>query len=201
MCKPLILMACSGTKLDHAAPAQDLYQGVMWQSLRANAPGGQLPHVVVLSALYGFVSGSQVIEPYDKLLTPVRSRELEFDLGQFVSSVAWPEDVTRILVAGGGLYRYLMRRMIGELIGAGKLSANLEISEVSGGIGMQRSQVGQFVRDPAFLRDRRLRDEPGESTQLRGQPPAGDVGVPSPRHGRRGVGTARQPHHFLVDGA
>lgn len=151
MCKPLILMACSGTKLDHAAPAQDLYQGVMWQSLRANAPGGQLPHVVVLSALYGFVSGSQVIEPYDKLLTPVRSRELEFDLAQFVSSVAWPEDVTRILVAGGGLYRYLMRRMIGELIGAGKLSANLEISEVSGGIGMQRSQVGQFVRDPASL--------------------------------------------------
>lgn len=144
-------MACSGTKLERAAPAQHFYQGVMWQSLRANAPGGELPHLVVLSALHGFLSGSEVVEPYDKLLTPARSRELEFDLAQFVSSVAWPQDVTRILVAGGGLYRYLMRRMVGELIRAGKLGTNLNISEVSGGIGLQRSQLGQFVRDPASL--------------------------------------------------
>ncbi|OUM00743.1 DUF6884 domain-containing protein [Variovorax sp. JS1663] len=59
MSKPLILMACSSTKLGHPAPAQDFYQGVMWQSLRANLPDGQLPHVVVLSALHGFIPGSR----------------------------------------------------------------------------------------------------------------------------------------------
>jgi hypothetical protein len=123
----------------------------MWQSLRANAPEGKLPHVVVLSSLYGFVSGKKVIEPYEKLLTVPRSRELEYDLAQYVTSVAWPKDVKRILVAGGGLYRYLMRRMIGEMISAGTLTRNLEISEVSGGIGLQRSQIGKFVRDPSSI--------------------------------------------------
>ncbi|CAN7365432.1 DUF6884 domain-containing protein [Variovorax sp. LjRoot178] len=151
MSKPLILMACSGTKLGQPAPAQDLYQGVMWQSLRANAPDGQLPHIVVLSAMHGFIPGSKVVEPYDKFMTPVRARELEFDLEQFIESVEWPEDATRILLAGGGHYRYLMRRMVGELIRAGKLAGDLEISEVTGGIGLQRSQVGRFVRDPSSL--------------------------------------------------
>ena len=142
MSKPLILMACSGTKLAHPAPAQDFYQGVMWQSLRANVAGGQLPHIVVLSALHGFVPASKVIEPYDRFMTPVRARELEFDLEQFIESVDWPDEATRILVAGGGLYRYLMRRMVGELIRAGKLAGDLEISEITGGIGLQRSQIG-----------------------------------------------------------
>lgn len=151
MSTPLILMACSATKLGHPAPAQDFYQGVMWQSLRANAPEGQLPHIVVLSAMHGFIPGSRVVEPYDKLMTPVRARELEFDLEQFIQSVEWPEDASRILLAGGGLYRYLMRRMVGELIRAGKLAGDLEISEVTGGIGLQRSQVGKFVRDPSAL--------------------------------------------------
>lgn len=151
MSKPLILMACSGTKLAHPAQAQDLYQGVMWQSLRANAPEGPLPHIVVLSALHGFISGSKIVEPYDKFMTPVRARELEFDLEQFIESVEWPEDATRILLAGGGHYRYLMRRMVGELIRAGKLAGDLEISEVTGGIGLQRSQIGKFVRDPSSL--------------------------------------------------
>lgn len=151
MSKPLILMACSATKLDSPAPAKEFYQGVMWQSLRANMPGGQDPHIVVLSAMHGFIPGSAVVAPYDKLMTPVRARELEFDLEQFIEAVEWPEDATRILLAGGGLYRYLMRRMVGELIRAGKLAGALEISEVSGGIGLQRSQIGKFVRDPSAL--------------------------------------------------
>jgi hypothetical protein len=151
MSKPLILMACSAKKLGQPATAQDFYQGVMWQSLRANLPDGQLPHVVVLSAMHGFIPGSRLVEPYDKFMTPVRARELEFDLEQFIDSVEWPEDATRILLAGGGLYRYLMRRMVGELIRAGKLAGDLEISEVNGGIGLQRSQIGKFVRDPSSL--------------------------------------------------
>ncbi|VTU44993.1 hypothetical protein [Variovorax sp. RA8] len=63
----------------------------------------------------------------------------------------WPQDATRILLAGGGLYRYLMRRMVGELMRAGKLADGLQISEVSGGIGLQRSQIGSFARDPSSL--------------------------------------------------
>ena len=149
--KPLILMACSGNKLDRPAQAQEIYQGVMWQSLRANAPAGQMPHLVILSAKYGFLSGSTVIEPYNNLLSESRSRELEYDLEQYMKTVDWPKDATRILLAGGGHYRYLMRRMVGALISVGKLSSQLQISEVSGPIGIQRSQLGRFARDPSSL--------------------------------------------------
>ncbi|VTU44994.1 DUF6884 domain-containing protein [Variovorax sp. RA8] len=72
MAKPLILMPCSRAKLDCPAPARDLYQGVMWQSLRANSPEGVHADIVVLSALHGFLSGSQVVAPYDKF-RPVRA--------------------------------------------------------------------------------------------------------------------------------
>jgi len=151
MSKPLIVMACSGAKLGHAAEAKDLYQGVLWQSLRAHANPDNMPHIVALSALHGFVSGSTVIEPYDKLLTGPRARELQYDLGRFVRLVDWPQGVTRMLLAGGGLYRHLMRAMIGELQNAGALGKHLQVSEISGGIGAQRSQMGKFIRNPESL--------------------------------------------------
>lgn len=106
---------------------------------------------MVLSALHGFVHGSWIVEPYEKLLTESRARELQCELEQFVRSVAWPTSSTRILIPGGGYYRHLMRAMVGALIHSGKLARHLLISEVSGGIGSQRSQLGQFVRDPASL--------------------------------------------------
>ncbi|CAN7784467.1 hypothetical protein LJR175_008404 [Variovorax sp. LjRoot175] len=149
--RPLILMPCSGTKLDYPAPAQDFYQGVMWQSLRANVDPDRMPHIVVLSALYGFVEGAAVIEPYDRKLTEARARELYCELDQFVNGIPWPKHATRILIAGGGHYRHMMRAMVGALIHNGKLARHLQISEVSGGIGTQRSQLGQFARDPSSI--------------------------------------------------
>jgi hypothetical protein len=147
--RPLILMPCSGMKLDRPSPARDLYQGVMWQSLRSNQSVGASPHVVVLSAQHGFVDGSTVLEPYDRKLDESRAHELYYGPDPFLKSVRWPAGATRILIAGGGLYRHLMRAMVGALIAQGKLArSGLEISEVAGGIGMQRSQLGQFVRNP-----------------------------------------------------
>jgi len=139
-------------KLDRPAPAVDFYQGVMWQSLRANLSPKTRPHIIVLSALYGFVHGSTLLEPYDRMLDEPRARELYYDLDPFLKSVRWPTDANRILIAGGGHYRHLMRAMVGALISAGKLARKgLQISEVSGGIGMQRSQLGQFAREPGSL--------------------------------------------------
>jgi hypothetical protein len=138
--RPLVILACSAPKLAHAAPARDLYLGVMWQSLRANQAADRAPHVIVLSALYGFVDGDQVIEPYDLRMTPERAHELQAQR----QAVRLPAGVGRILLAGGALYRGVMRAMLDDQ--AHQLADGVQVAEVAGGIGCQRSQLGRFVR-------------------------------------------------------
>jgi hypothetical protein len=64
---PVVVIPCSGPKLDHAAPAGQLYTGSLHAHARRTADaltahGGT---VLVLSALHGFLPLDQVIEPYD----------------------------------------------------------------------------------------------------------------------------------------
>lgn len=64
---PVVVIPCSGPKLDRAAPAGQLYTGSLHTHARRTADaltahGGT---VLVLSALHGFLPLDQVIEPYD----------------------------------------------------------------------------------------------------------------------------------------
>ncbi|QDN84395.1 DUF6884 domain-containing protein [Streptomyces sp. RLB3-6] len=64
---PLVIIPCGSAKLDHVAPAGELYVGSYHRSCRAaadalTADGGT---VLILSALYGLVTLDQEIEPYD----------------------------------------------------------------------------------------------------------------------------------------
>ncbi|MEU3551268.1 DUF6884 domain-containing protein [Streptomyces longwoodensis] len=64
---PVVVIPCSGPKLDHAAPAGQLYVGKLHTHARRTADaltahGGT---VLVLSALHGFLPLDQVVEPYD----------------------------------------------------------------------------------------------------------------------------------------
>ncbi|SPD38161.1 conserved protein of unknown function (plasmid) [Cupriavidus taiwanensis] len=69
----LLLLACSGTKLDRPAPALDLYRGVMYQSYRAHVRGDEAPTVLILSARHGFLAAHTEIAPYDQRMTPQRA--------------------------------------------------------------------------------------------------------------------------------
>ncbi|WP_431776319.1 DUF6884 domain-containing protein [Streptomyces cucumeris] len=64
---PVVVIPCSGPKLDHAAPAGELYTGSLHTHARRTADaltahGGT---VLVLSALHGFLPLDQVVQPYD----------------------------------------------------------------------------------------------------------------------------------------
>lgn len=70
------VVACSGPKLDHAAPAGELYQGSA--TLHALAAARQLAaqdggQVLILSALHGLVQLDQVVEPYNVTMTDAES--------------------------------------------------------------------------------------------------------------------------------
>lgn len=64
---PLVVIPCSGPKLEAPAPAGDIYTGSLHVAARKaadklTAAGGR---IVVLSALHGFLPLEQVIDPYD----------------------------------------------------------------------------------------------------------------------------------------
>ncbi|MGY6258868.1 DUF6884 domain-containing protein [Paraburkholderia caledonica] len=150
--RDLVILACSGTKLPYAAPALDLYQGVMYGTFRANVRNDARPHVVILSALHGFICSDKVIEPYEQRLTAARADHMVSHLADFLPG-HWPEGVNNVLLAGGAEYRRVMRAAVPQLVDQGSVTAHARVTETSGGIGYQRQQLGEFLRGLAPARD------------------------------------------------
>lgn len=66
--QPLYLIACSAAKLDHAAPAAQLYTGQAFKLAMAAAARVDVD-VLILSGLYGVIYPGDVIEPYNCALS------------------------------------------------------------------------------------------------------------------------------------
>ena len=72
--KPLYLIACSGAKLGHAAPAAELYQGQAFKlAMQAAERAGA--SVVILSALHGAVSTTRQLQPYNRALSDMSTHQ------------------------------------------------------------------------------------------------------------------------------
>lgn len=71
---PLYLIACSAAKLDHAAPAAQLYTGQAFKlAMAAAARAGA--DVLILSAMHGAVDPADQLAPYDRALSKMTKRE------------------------------------------------------------------------------------------------------------------------------
>lgn len=140
-------MACSATKGVVAAPAVDLYQGVMYSTLRANMPA-RPPPILILSARHGFVLPDQLIGPYEQRMTEARASEMLANLPAF-DTVQWPSDPGSILLAGGAAYRRVMRAAIQRRVHLGLIPATATTVETTGSIGYQRAQLGAYLRSMA----------------------------------------------------
>jgi hypothetical protein len=88
--RPVVLVACCGPKLPHAAPAQDLYQSMLFKKARAYAER-EGDAWYILSALYGVVDPQSVIEPYDVRLNTLSKGKRD----------AWQQKVARQLADKG----------------------------------------------------------------------------------------------------
>jgi len=60
----VLLIACGATKLDHPAPAADLYTGSLTRAAIRHARAQSSPWYIV-SALHGLVEPAQVLDPYN----------------------------------------------------------------------------------------------------------------------------------------
>ncbi len=105
MTRPVHLVACVGQKLPHPARAGQLYQSDWFRKARAyvTIQGGRW---FILSALYGLVAPSRMIDPYNLTLADMSAAERR----------AWGERVsvqlasqigprTPVVILAGRLYR------------------------------------------------------------------------------------------------
>ena len=60
----VLLIACGATKLDHPAPASEIYTGSLTRAAIRHAIATGLPWYIV-SAMHGLVDPAQVLEPYN----------------------------------------------------------------------------------------------------------------------------------------
>jgi cytoplasmic iron level regulating protein YaaA (DUF328/UPF0246 family) len=99
---PLYLIACSAAKLDHAAPAAQLYTGQAFRlAMAAAARAGA--DVLILSAMHGAVEPTDILAPYDRALSKM-SRQLRTDWAQRAAMQLLPHYGRRIVVLAGKHY-------------------------------------------------------------------------------------------------
>lgn len=118
----------------------------MYTTFRKHASRTSPPVVIILSALHGFVSSDTVLSPYDQMMTADRSALMMSNIDSWMNQAKWPSGAEHILLAGGELYRRVMRLAIKQLVATGKLGGRPNIEETSGTIGVQRSQLGKYLR-------------------------------------------------------
>nr|WP_315595511.1 DUF6884 domain-containing protein [uncultured Cupriavidus sp.] len=125
----------------------EIYQGVMYQTYRAHVRNGVEPQIAILSARHSFVGPSEWIDPYDQRMTAERAEEMLDRLPHYTGAVRWPSRVGGVFLVGGKDYRRVMHAAIDSMA-----TADLPVREVCGGIGLQRSQLAQFLGAlaPAF---------------------------------------------------
>lgn len=112
----IILIACSSAKLDHPAPAGELYQGPLFRKSLAYAQhlGVAATDTRILSALHGVLPLDRVIAPYNVTLNTMnraqrvawgrriaRDLQSEFDLETttftFLAGMAYRSPITEAL--------------------------------------------------------------------------------------------------------
>lgn len=157
----LVLMPCGGKKLDREAPAIELYTRGLWDVLRKHLGAIGREQVCVLSGKYGFINALTWLEPYEARLSAQRADQLiargvhaAFDGKRTgmtpichvgASSARMRRPYAAVLIAGAGDYRRVLEAYVAGFIEAGVVAAAAIVCQVEGGIGEQRSQLGQWL--------------------------------------------------------
>lgn len=144
-CKPraLLLIACSAPKLDGTHRAVDLYRGVMFSMLRKWMPATP-PDICILSAKHGLLHADAMTASYEQPMTTDRAREL---VAQVVPLEGFAgKQYGEVFIAGGALYRAIGRAYVDQLRAAGHIALDAPVRMTEGGIGVQRGQLGEYLR-------------------------------------------------------
>lgn len=142
-----IIIPCGGKKLDHIAPAAELYQGSLftYQLAAARAEAGEDGRVLILSALHGLLELDTLVAPYDVKMGDERSIEADELAAQLLD--------TGVLTDDDDVYALLPKAYLAVLDTAMRMVGFVPpapVYEACGGIGEQRG-VCRIVRDHDVL--------------------------------------------------
>jgi hypothetical protein len=98
------LVGCSASKLNHPAPARELYTSALFRASFAYAEG-TCNALLIVSAFHGVVAPNAVIGPYDRSLRECNKREREGwgvrTIGHLLPSFEVPP---QLVILAGSLY-------------------------------------------------------------------------------------------------
>jgi hypothetical protein len=105
----VVLVACVGQKLDHAALAADLYRSPWFHKARRYAEM-VADRWWILSAKHGLVAPDEVIEPYDETLRKMPARRRRQWTCQVLENLTLTTDPAwdKVTVLAGRAYRELL---------------------------------------------------------------------------------------------
>lgn len=72
-----VLISCVSKKVDHPAPAKDLYDSTLFKFCYSYAMSLSPDNIFVLSAKYGLVPANKIIAPYELTLNTMKSKEIK----------------------------------------------------------------------------------------------------------------------------
>jgi hypothetical protein len=112
--RTVVLIACSSRKLDRAARARELYQGMLFRASLAWAQSQVPDAICILSAKYGLVDLDQEIEPYDLTLNALSVNQVRAWSERVFDQLQRRFDVSRdrfVFLAGEKYRRFLVSRL------------------------------------------------------------------------------------------
>ena len=140
--KRLVILACSQRKVQakHVMPAMDRYDGPAYKVVRKwlrTIPDARLHHdFLILSAEFGLISDSLSIPYYDRRMTVERAEELHGETLDALKPILSAGIYRAVFVYMGKTYRRAIE-------GVNAFFPDIQYSH--GGIGMQLSQLRQFL--------------------------------------------------------
>lgn len=137
----VVVVPCSGAKLDRPAPARQLYTGSLHRM--AAAAGDATGHrVVILSALHGLLAGDDVVAPYDVRMTDADS----IDAGELARQLIAAGRPRLVALTPGAYTRRLAEAA--ELAGCQlvtPLAGSRGIGEIRGRLARIRDRRGELA--------------------------------------------------------
>lgn len=139
--KRIALVSCVSKKTEEANKASELYQSVWFKKCKKFVEK-EYSNWYILSAKYGLIHNSEVIEPYNKTLSQMTITERKLWGNNVVNKLMMlhPENNILVDIYAGNLYRkYIIQKMTDNGI-------NYTIPLIGLGIGEQLSELERLCK-------------------------------------------------------
>ena len=148
--KRIVLLSCVSTKLDHPAPAEELYDSPLFKKSLAYAKSLKPDGIYILSAKHYVLPLQKVIAPYDKTLLDMPADEVREWGAQVVKILADRFDLgdDEFIILAGEKYR---KYIVPQIAHWSAPLEGLRIGEQLSWYTKQLAKLGKVVKE-AFLK-------------------------------------------------